>query len=91
MVAGVGVGRGFAERPTRRISSPSRRVETDIEDTTENGARLVGAASTGVMSRAVANAADVLAYSDRTGTSDGPTEAIGCRLEHLHGSPLGFG
>src|SRR5665647_2114309 len=34
-------------------------------------------------------AADVLAYFDRPGTSNGPTEAIG-RLEHLRGSALGF-
>ncbi|WP_328425980.1 ISL3 family transposase [Micromonospora sp. NBC_00389] len=35
-------------------------------------------------------AADVLAYFDRPGTSNGPTEAINGRLEHLHGSALGF-
>jgi transposase len=33
---------------------------------------------------------DVLAYFDRTGTSNGPTEAINGRLEHLRGSALGF-
>ena len=31
-------------------------------------------------------AADVLAYFDRRGTSNGPTEAINGRLEHLRGS-----
>jgi transposase len=35
-------------------------------------------------------AADVLAYFDRSGTSNGPTEAINGRLEHLRGSALGF-
>jgi transposase len=35
-------------------------------------------------------AADVLAYFDRHGTSNGPTEAINGRLEHLRGSALGF-
>ena len=35
-------------------------------------------------------AADVLAYFDRAGTSNGPTEAINGRLEHLRGSALGF-
>ncbi|MDK9322829.1 ISL3-like element ISPfr4 family transposase [Propionibacterium freudenreichii] len=35
-------------------------------------------------------AADVLAYFDRPGTSNGPTEAINRRLEHLRGSALGF-
>jgi len=35
-------------------------------------------------------ATDVLAYFDRPGTSNGPTEAINGRLEHLRGSALGF-
>ena len=35
-------------------------------------------------------AADVLAYFDRPGTSNGPTEAINGRLEHMRGSTLGF-
>ena len=33
-------------------------------------------------------AADVLGYFDRPGTSNGPTEAINGRLEHLRGSAL---
>ncbi len=35
-------------------------------------------------------AEDVLAYFDRPGTSNGPTEAFNGRLEHLRGSALGF-
>jgi transposase len=35
-------------------------------------------------------ATDVLAYFDGPGTSNGPTEAINGRLEHLRGSALGF-
>jgi transposase len=35
-------------------------------------------------------AGDVLAYLDRPGTSNGPTEAINGRREHLRGSALGF-
>ena len=35
-------------------------------------------------------AGDILAYFDRPGTSNGPTEAINGRLEHLRGSALGF-
>ena len=35
-------------------------------------------------------AADVLAYFERPGTSNGPTEALNGRLEHLRGSALGF-
>ena len=35
-------------------------------------------------------AADMLAYFERPGTSNGPTQAINGRLEHLRGSALGF-
>lgn len=35
-------------------------------------------------------AADILAFFDRPGTSNGPTEAINGRLEHLRGSALGL-
>jgi transposase len=35
-------------------------------------------------------AEDVLAYFERPGTSNGPTEALNGRLEHLRGSALGF-
>ena len=35
-------------------------------------------------------AADVLAYFDHPRTSNGPTEALNGRLEHLRGSALGF-
>ena len=35
-------------------------------------------------------AADILAYFDRPSTSNGPTEAINGRLEHLRGTTLGF-
>ena len=34
--------------------------------------------------------ADILAYFDRPGTSNGPTEATDGRLEHLGGSALDF-
>lgn len=33
---------------------------------------------------------DILGYFDRPGTSNGPTEAINGRLEHLRGTALGF-
>lgn len=35
-------------------------------------------------------ASDILAYFDRPGTLNGPTEAINGRLEHLPGTSLGF-
>jgi transposase len=34
-------------------------------------------------------ATDILAYFNRPGTSNGPTEAINGRLDHLRGSALG--
>lgn len=34
---------------------------------------------------------DVLAFFDRPGTSNGPTEAINGRVEHLRGSAFGVG
>lgn len=36
----------------------------------------------------VKRAGDILAYFDRLGTSNGPTEAMSGRLEHLRGSGL---
>ena len=52
---------------------------------------MVGARSTAPNSRwAVPRATDVLAYFERPGASNGPTEAINGRLEHLRGSALGF-
>ena len=61
---------------------------------------LIGAVSSGVpkdlteiirLGRTLkARAEDVLAYFDRPGTSNGPTEAINGRLEHLRGTALGF-
>ena len=33
---------------------------------------------------------DILAFFDHTGSSNGPTEAINGRLEHLRGTALGF-
>jgi transposase len=35
-------------------------------------------------------ATDILAFFDRPGSSNGPTEAINGRLEHLRGTALGF-
>ena len=34
--------------------------------------------------------ADILAYFDHPGSSNGPTEAVNGRLEHLRGIALGF-
>ncbi|MGO3815778.1 MAG: transposase, partial [Cellulosimicrobium funkei] len=35
-------------------------------------------------------AGDILAFFDHPGTSNGPSEAINGRLEHLRGTALGF-
>ena len=61
---------------------------------------VIDAVATGVPARLVElrklgrtlkkRAADILAFFDRPGTSNGPTEAINGRLEHLRGSALGF-
>jgi transposase len=63
-------------------------------------ARLIGSISHGVpvalrevvtLGRTLTKrAGDILAYFDRPGTSNGPTEAINGRLEHLRGTALGF-
>ena len=60
--------------------------------------KLIGSISTGVPRALVdvitlgrtlrKRASDVLAYFDRPGTSNGPTEAINGQLEHLRGSAL---
>jgi len=42
------------------------------------------------LGRTMKQRADILAFFDRPGTSNGPTEAINGRLEHLHGPALGF-
>jgi transposase len=62
--------------------------------------KLIGSLSAGVAAALIElvtlgrtlkkRADDVLAYFDRPGTSNGPTEAINGRLEHLRGSALGF-
>ena len=50
-----------------------------------------GLVETGKLGRTLKRRADdILAYFDRPGTSNGPTEAINGRLEHLRGSALGF-
>jgi transposase len=66
------------ELMTRLIDSVSRGVPTALVELITLGRTLNK------------RAADVLAYFDRPGTSNGPTEAINGRLEHLRGSALGF-
>jgi transposase len=63
---------------TKIISAISTGVPTALTELTTLGRTLKR------------RAADVLAYFDRPRTSNGPTEAINGRLEHLRGSALGF-
>ena len=63
---------------TRLISSVSHGVPTPLSEVATLGRTLKK------------RSADVLAYFDRPGTSNGPTEAINGRLEHLRGTALGF-
>ena len=91
-------GRGHLERlpaHDRRLPPPEPAPRPELM------ARLIDSISTGVP-KALAEitklgrtlkkrAADVLAYFDRPSTSNGPTEAINGKLEHLPGSAPGFG
>ena len=63
---------------TRLIAAISRDVPADLGEVVTLGRTLR------------TRAADILAYFDRPGTSNGPTEAINGRLEHLRGTALGF-
>ena len=63
---------------TRLIGSISHSVPTALSELVTLGRTLAK------------RAGDILAYFDRPGTSNGPTEAINGRLEHLRGTALGF-
>ena len=62
----------------RLISSLRQAVPTGLEEITEPARTLTE------------RSADILAHFDRPGTSNGPTEAVNGRLEHLRGIALGF-
>ena len=66
------------EQMTKLIESLSKKVPATLTELITLGRTLKKRAD------------DVLAYFDRPGTSNGPTEAINGRLEHLRGSALGF-
>jgi len=63
---------------TRLIDSISHNVPAALSEVVTLGRTLTK------------RAGDILAYFDRPGTSNGPTEAINGRLEHLRGTALGF-
>ena len=66
------------ELMTKLIASVSHRVPAALAEVITLGRTLNKRAT------------DILAYFDHPGTSNGPTEAINGRLEHLRGSALGF-
>jgi len=77
-----------AYREADRVKGRALMVELIADVSTGVPAVLVEVTKLG---RTLARRAiDVLAYFDRPGTSNGPTEAINGRLEHLRGSALGF-
>jgi len=69
------LGRWLAERVIEAVSAG---VPPELKELTRLGATLKR------------RAADILAFFDHPGTSNGPTEAINGRLEHLRGIALGF-
>ena len=85
---------GVYQRMIAAYRDPDRAKGRDLME------KVIAAVSTGVpralrevitLGRTLKKrAGDVLAYFDRPGTSNGPTEAINGRLEHLRGSALGF-
>lgn len=85
---------GSCQRMTATYREPDRvRGRTLMQQPIDSITIGVPAALTEVtkLGRTLAKrAAEILAYFDRTGTSNGPTEAINGRLEHLRGSALGF-
>ncbi len=85
---------GIYQRMIAAYRNPDRRVgRTLMSALIESISEAVPAALTEVITLGRTlkkRAEDVLAYFDRPGTSNGPTEAINGRLEHLRGSALGF-
>ena len=85
---------GIYQRMIAAYREPDRKLGKELME------KLIASLSTGVpaaltelvtLGRTLKKRADdVLAYFDRPGTSNGPTEAINGRLEHLRGSALGF-
>jgi hypothetical protein len=81
---------GAYQRIVAAYRRPDRRAaKTDLTNTIAAISAAVPAALTELITLGRTlkrRAGDVLAYFDRPGTSNGPTEAINGRLEHLRGS-----
>ena len=87
------IGRGFRERAYRLVGlrrTPGRRHHDLLIASLARGVP-DGWGEVVTLGRTLnRRAVDVLAYFDRPGTSNGPTEAINGRLEHLRSLALGF-
>ena len=85
---------GIYQRMIAAYREPDRargkKLMTDLIDSLSHGVPRVLSELITLGRTLKKRAADVLAYFDRPGTSNGPTEAINGRLEHLRGSALGF-
>jgi transposase len=85
---------GIYQRMISAYRQPDRRrarqLMTDLIDSVSAGVPAALTELRTLGSTLKKRAQDVLAYFDRPGTSNGPTEAINGRLEHLRGSALGF-
>jgi transposase len=68
----------------------ARKLMTELIDSVATGVP-TALVEVGKLGRTLTKrAGDILAYFDRPHTSNGPTEAINGRLEHLRGTALGF-
>lgn len=77
----------FYRQPARRVG----KTELAAVIKTISQASPVGLPELSRLGRTLKQrAADMLAHFDRSGTSNGPTEAINRRREHLRGTALGF-
>ncbi len=93
------VGERFRYRTCRQVSLQLSDGAAVADPAASVGARLMAEVTghstrsrrcDGICRARGIGAGDVLAYFERPGTSNGPTEAINGRLEHLRGSALGF-
>ncbi len=85
---------GIYQRIVAAYREPDRRAAkaalANIIDTISRGVPAALTELTTLGRTPKRRAIDVLAYFDRPRTSNGPTEAVNGRLEHLRGTALGF-
>lgn len=91
--AAVNATRGIYQRIVEAYRNPDRlaakrQLATVITDLAGVPSSLTEVITLGCTLKR--RAQDALAYFDGLGTSNVPTEAVNCRLEHLRGAALGF-